>query len=63
MSQQASIEPAEEPSEAPKVVANLSDAKKLKQDALELATLLYDMYKHEQLNARIVSGQSNDNMS
>lgn len=63
MSQQAKITPTEEPSEAPKVVAKLTDAKKRKQDALELATLLYDMYKHEQLNARIIGGQSNDNMS
>ena len=34
-----------------------------KNDALELANLLYDIYTKERNNARVVSGQNDDIMS
>ena len=36
---------------------------KQKNDAIELATLIYDIYKEVENNARIKDGQNDDNMS
>lgn len=52
--------PSDEPSDAePKA----SVKQQAKSDALELATILYDIYTKERDNAKVVSGQNNDNMS
>jgi hypothetical protein len=41
----------------------VSIKQKAKDDAMELATILYDIYTKEQSNVRVINGQNNDNMS
>ena len=41
----------------------VSIKQKAKDDAMELATILYDIYTKERSNARVINGQNNDNMS
>jgi hypothetical protein len=41
----------------------VSVKQKAKSEALELATILYDIYTKERDSARVISGQNNDIMS
>lgn len=34
-----------------------------KNDAMELATILYDIYTKERSNVRVINGQNNENVS
>lgn len=43
--------------------AKVSIKQKAKDDAFELATLLYDIYTKEQSNDRVIGGQNNDIVS
>lgn len=49
--------------EVANVDSKTSAIQNAKEDALVLAKLLYDIYKSEQISARVISGQNNEKVS